>query len=415
MARLGCVGVTLVLLLATAPGTVVGAQQDMSGSEKKKIRNVLEDYFKVADPTLRDEALLKKADEVARDLDRRRGSKKKSVLTDLDGLREVIRDSQSFPTQRGRGLRLIEWKESPFPGPGDKVRFQLSLPRRYRPNTPTPVILALHPKGMDAASFVSRKLLKNRDMADRYLIVAPEWMDRKNDPWGTETEVGRGALLIPLAYLLRGYNVDPDRIYILGEAEGGTAALDVAMSFTDLFAGVFAFGGGAVRPLEPNLDHVAVHEMEPGDGPYDAVVSKIEGEGENPTLLTRDLFRKKIDWRFHSKNQQRAFWILVEGERKRPEGETGRITAEVKDGNVIEITTVGVESFKLFLNDRLVSLDEPVTVVINGVKQEPWKAERSLVTALWWMAEMGDFGRLFVTEKDFIVPAENGDKKDGDE
>ena len=44
----------------------------------------------------------------------------------------------------------------------------------------------------------------------------------------------------------------------------------------------------------------------------------------------------------------------------------GRVDGEIKDNNVIELKTRYVSSVTLFLHDKLVDLDKPVTVVING-------------------------------------------------
>ena len=425
MRRLVCLGVALAALI---PATALLRADDaaISSTERSKLRRLLEPYFEEPDPNKRDASQLREVDAEVRDLDAKRArGKKPSLLADVDGLCSLIHESQGFRSSRVRGLKRIDWKNPDNPFQGNGLRFQLGVGRRYTPKSPTPLILALHPKSMGAEDYVNRAFLKtkNREYQEDFLILAPEWPDPESETWGTDTPEGRGRLLMPLNYVFWHFFLDCDRIYVVGEAEGASAAMDLAMSFADRFAGVYAVGetsredenAGVGRERRQkfagNLTELAIHSFDAGDGEaYDKILASIIAE-DGPR---REPLPKKFTWTFADKSEQLAYWLLVLRERQREDDELGRISAAVKDGNVIEIETTGVDGFKIFLNDALVDLEEPVQVVINGVKQEPWDVERRFSTAVDWMMMHGDLGRVFVAEREFSVPLdkeEGGDEK----
>jgi hypothetical protein len=419
MRRLICLGVVVVVLLGLTSEVQC---QDMTSTEKKRIRAKLDDYF---DSGWKDESLLNEASKIAGDLDsRRKNSKKKSVLTDVAGLQGIVQAGQGYAANRIRGLKRIEWKGSPLPGKA--LVFHLSVGKKYRQNTPCPVILALHAKGMNAKSYVSEAFLKNKGFADRYIIVAPEWPDKTADTWGTDTDAGLGSLLGALLYVGQHYLVDHDRVFVVGQVEGGQAAVDLAMNFGDLFAGVFPLGATVDEDhvLAGNLEALNVNEMDAtGSAVNVAAHDRMLTTIEEDDGLRRETFPKSVDWRFtKGLQQQRAWWVFVETARDMMPSEddddeevkVGHITAEIKDGNLIEVTTECVDSFRLCLNDLMVDLDQPVNVVINGVEQEPWQAERSLKTAIDWMYVTADFRLAFVAMKSFVVPVE-AEEKDGED
>ena len=59
---------------------------------------------------------------------------------------------------------------------------------------------------------------------------------------------------------------------------------------------------------------------------------------------------------------------------------------------------------RLFFNDRIVDMDKPVEVVINGVSQKA-SIDRNKRLMLELNYTNGDWGRVFTNRMDYDVPA----------
>src|SRR5262249_15339247 len=63
----------------------------------------------------------------------------------------------------------------------------------------------------------------------------------------------------------------------------------------------------------------------------------------------------------------RAAWAVIVKDTDPPSGAEVVLKADVdRKENVINVTTDNVESFRIWLNDRIVDIDRPVIVKVNG-------------------------------------------------
>ena len=84
-----------------------------------------------------------------------------------------------------------------------------------------------------------------------------------------------------------------------------------------------------------------------------------------------------------------VYWLRIrEGTHK------GRIDARVQ-GNTISVRTKGVRRVAVYLSDRLVNLDRPVSVMVNGVSAHAAPVKRDVFMMLDVIRETGDPARLF--------------------
>jgi predicted esterase len=134
-------------------------------------------------------------------------------------------------------LRLkatIPW--SPRKGPD----YVAQLPPEYHPGRLYPVLFVLHDGGESPEGALprwSRQAAKNG-----YFLVAPEW-DRTGRLAYDYTAFEQAAVTEVLRDLFQHFQVDPDRVFVAGNGEGGNMAYDVGLSHPDLFAGIVSISG----------------------------------------------------------------------------------------------------------------------------------------------------------------------------
>ena len=72
----------------------------------------------------------------------------------------------------------------------------------------------------------------------------------------------------------------------------------------------------------------------------------------------------------------------------KPAEKFSKISASVDEAeNTIDVKTEGVEIFKLYLNDRMVNLDRPVKINVNGKPHTERQFTRSLDTFLQYYSK----------------------------
>lgn len=154
--------------------------------------------------------------------------------------------------------------------------YRLYVPKAYSPKTSMPVIVALHGLGATEDSFFEAYGRKLPLLAEQhgYILVAPLGF-RVDGGYGWGVAVApadpaarRSAamseldVLESLAQVRAMYNVDPDRIYLMGHSLGAIGTWKMAAKFPDLWAAIGAFSGqGApmTMPLMKQIPAFVVH------------------------------------------------------------------------------------------------------------------------------------------------------------
>jgi hypothetical protein len=195
----------------------------------------------------------------------------------------------------------------------------------------------------------------------------------------------------------RNYNVDRRRWYLDCGRETSAFGLRLACNFPDLFAGMvvrwpvdmpdtFRLGSltgvpvlivsstataAAATKLKERLEKLGPGNVTAvaatDDYPFKAATPEIEKWMQG---VQRNLLRSKVVLEPNDDRYRKGFWAEIDrmdqiattslGKKPRLEVDADRTL------NRIEVKSVGVESFALYLNDSLVDLSKPFTVVING-------------------------------------------------
>jgi phospholipase/carboxylesterase len=129
--------------------------------------------------------------------------------------------------------------------PHGDFTYCLFTPVHYEPGYAYPLVVWLHPNGSHQEQLLDvmpRLSLRN------YLAIAPRGLHlEENSPgWpsrGLWSEVER-RVLASIEIASRDYHVAPDRVFLAGVREGGSAALQLGLDHPQRFAGVVSLGGG---------------------------------------------------------------------------------------------------------------------------------------------------------------------------
>ena len=159
--------------------------------------------------------------------------------------------SRRFPHTREKyGTALRGMTTAAFPG----APFIMHVPLDYRGDQPFPLIVYLSGGGglaYDGAANLGETLTHAG-----YLVLIPHASG--NLWWEQKPTENVYALLLEI---LRSYNVDTNRVYLVGFSNGGTAALEFGTRWPDRFAAVASLMGagldtpsGTRLPLENLLD-----------------------------------------------------------------------------------------------------------------------------------------------------------------
>lgn len=240
--------------------------------------------------------------------------------------------------------------------------------------------------------------------------------------------------LIQNAVALEG--VDPNRVYILGYSAGGDGVYQLAPRMADRLAAAAMMAGhpNGVSPLSLRNIGFALHmgandsaykrneiagkwkqrlaELQQADeGGYQHQAMIHEGKGhwmdrEDRVAIPwmsefeRDPRPKKIVWHQTGVTYGQFYWLAVQGEN-RVQG--SNVVASV-DGQTITIEKADkISSLTLRLDDKLVDLNQPVTVQMDGKELFQGRLTRTIKTLYQTLQERGDQQYMFPAEVDVEV------------
>ena len=152
-------------------------------------------------------------------------------------------------------------------GKAEKTLISWYVPKGYQPQTPAPLLLAMHGTGMDGRN----EHLMWAPVAEKLgmLIVAPSESGKNEGYAFTERE--RQIALLTVRWLRRRCNVDENRIYCSGESRGGHMTWDLALRRPDQFAALVPMiGGPMLNPADglnnlrylPSIAHLPIRDLQ---------------------------------------------------------------------------------------------------------------------------------------------------------
>jgi predicted esterase len=297
------------------------------------------------------------------------------------------------------------------------------VPTSYREVEPMPLFIALHGQNGKAAQHIyGWNLIAERN---NFLLIAPQ-----ADPeigWAFSTQ-GIEIILAAEQHMRDRFNVDPDRIYIVGASMGGAGAWDMAMRYPQRFAGigpriqmppasVTKRMDGSTDVNFPRIDNVfnlpiyyvvgakdekvpidyprmvrrkltsmgvKIRYKEHKDGGHEAYPEESEPMAEYLLGFTRDQYPERIFLSTHESQFNIAYWAQIDDIRvknlqtiryKNPKGDViekrqqavdaARLDVE-RNGNRIIVKSRSINAYSLYLSREHFDFSKPVEVRTNG-------------------------------------------------
>ncbi|MCP9463282.1 MAG: hypothetical protein NNA25_00610 [Nitrospira sp.] len=294
---------------------------------------------------------------------------------------------------------------------GRSYSLALAVPSSYDPAKSIGLVVCLHGAGFDGEAYLERWQAR---LGDAYILACPTY---PSGAWFTRR--AEDLVLATVSDLRRKYHIDPDRIFLTGMSNGGIGTWLIGLHHAYLFAGLAPMASGLDRVLLPFLENLRntpvyiihgakdqvmpvelsrtiVRELEALGYPYvyreherehplagghyfpreelPDLVAWLNGQRRNPlparlTVVRDASHLQSFSWvRLEVTDHIAAFSddLVDKTDDRIRRREYAKLDAMVAGTNRIEVRTERVRRYSLFLNDRLVDLSKPVTVVTNG-------------------------------------------------
>lgn len=352
----------------------------------------------------------------------------------------------------GGGAAGDEEFEIRIPADGNTARVFVHLPAGYDASKLWPAVLTMHGTGERGPS------QRARWAGYPVIVIAPEEQEKlQGKGWGS-SEQERSLNLEALAQATKRFRIDPDRVFLAGVSRGGHATWEIGLLFADRFAALNPNAGGP-RQVNwgylgnlgklPMLQTLGAHDQDKLVAAVREAVKTLTAAGcdityhEDPDAghgvgyaddvefakwmqsKRRDLFPSRVVHAFCRPGQGRAYWLeatklaagvvdpaekppaiaFKPGEEPSEEKKEEMFRKKVADGlarfegtvtgGKIEIATRKVTEMTVYLSSRVVPLDAPVEIWVNGRKKFSGMVSPDPVKLLRHVRETGDRGRLF--------------------
>jgi dienelactone hydrolase len=288
---------------------------------------------------------------------------------------------------------------------GQTSRYGLYVPPSYSPDKAYALVLCLHGAGFTGDAYLERWHTR---LGDGYILACPTYLQ---GAWWTRR--GEELVLATLRAVQAHYRIDPDRIFLTGMSNGGIGTYLIGSHHADLFAGLadtvllpflenlantplYLIHGrqDQVMPVELSRtiaqeltrlgytfhyqEHDRVHPMAGGHffprEELPALVRWFDGQRRTalPTHVTvvRDATHlTPFSWvRIDATDRIAAFTDLLTDSRDEAivNRRYARVDVRIVGTDRIEVRTERVKRYSLYLNDNLVDISRPITVVTNG-------------------------------------------------
>jgi len=412
------------LLAAVSLGSGLrAAPQELGEREHKELGKLFEKYL---EPGAQPEDLEDVRADVVKALEK---IGKKLVDKDGDPIQAVLSRTADLGAgamlandfKNARGGKVVDGE---IEGRGTKFTYSLWIPKSYRPSSgPYPAILVFpgteEGKPMASSQFLVEHWTETavRDAALIAVVDMPADVAAWNEMTGADgTPGGVMASMFTLKDLRDRYAVDPDRLYLLGREHGVEAAVSLGSKFPHLFAGVIGEVGDVGDVGFDNFRNLPVF-LQGASAQAEAFKAASDEAGYDncemrPAATVDEIWAwvlehprianpSKVTLALGAPIPNKAYWLMVPP----TDGVGLKINAEAdREANKITVTGTGVSSITLFLNDQIVDLDKPVTIVLNGVEQHD-VIPRSVDDMLMLLKQgTSDPGKFYVAAKTYDLP-----------
>ena len=340
----------------------------------------------------------------------------------------------------------IPWQEFSVPVPnGPDVPVIVQLPPAYRPDAEWPLMFAMHggPPGRpeQARAGAERMIKVWTDAAGRagWIVASPAMTPSVTAGERTEQRLPyevfhpEQARAVIDAVRAR-YRVNPDRIVSTGISLGSNYSIAFAAARPGWLSAIVPVSteGDSRELFLRNLNGTPIYVLE---GTQDKNIRGIGGPRAFFDIVTRlgyDLVYREFGDRAHEGFQEHYDDVLrwldarprqvyprevvrvphpaIMGSDRRVhwiESDTrqGLVRAAVAGPNRIEITARWTPGVTVYLHDRLVNLDGPIEILVNGTRAFASRLSRSAATALEQARLFNDERRIYAAAVRVEVPA----------
>ena len=335
---------------------------------------------------------------------------------------------------------------------GQSYPLSLFVPESYETAKRYAVVVCLHGFGFTGEEYLERWRTR---LGEDYLVACPTypsgaWFTRRAEELVLET----------IRDVTRRYHIDPDRIFLTGMSNGGIGAWLIGMHHAPLFAGIAPMASGLDDVLMPFLANLRSTPIYIIHGAHDqvmpvhlsrSIVKELDALGypylyrehdrEHPIAgghyFPKEELPDLVAWFNHQRRTplparvtlvrdashfQPFNWVRLDSTDpiaafsddlvgKRDERIKRRIYAKldasIAGTNRIEVTAEHIQRYSLFLNEQMIDVSKPLTVLTNGRVSFEGTVTPSVETLLRQARLRQDPQRLFTIQLSVTVPTRN--------
>jgi predicted esterase len=318
--------------------------------------------------------------------------------------------------------------------------YGLYVPASYHPTKDHALIICLHGAGFTGDAYLERWQPR---LGDNYILACPTLIQ---GTWWTRT--AEELVLATIRSVQTRYRIDPDRIILTGMSNGGIGAYLIGSHHAARLAGIAPMASGlddVLLPFVENLRHTPVYiihgkrdEVMPVDMSR-SMVKELARLGYTYVYREHDRVHPMAGGHFFPREELPALVAWFGAQRRDPLPKTitvvrdathltpfgwvridstdriaafseqlidrkdetivnriyARLEAEITAPNRIEVKTQRVRRYSLFLNEKLVDLSKPVTVLTDGQVSYEGMASPSVEILLHDARQRQDRQQLF--------------------
>ncbi len=275
--------------------------------------------------------------------------------------------------------------------PDQLAGYAVQTPLEYSPLRSYPLLVVLHENGRTSEQEIQfwAGTVEQPGMAMRegYVTIGVDYLPN-NEQFDNNVLAYHARIAAAIRDCCRRYQINQDRVYLLGHGSGGTAALDLSVSHPDQFAGTVAVTAampailafyrenspstplylvnGSIDPItaSPDLFHID-HMMQRG---WDIIYAEYLNRAHETFFeeqesvfawmerLRRRKFPEEIQVQTRRPTEDRFYWLRLTA-MQIPSGRGLQAEATVLKTNKINVTT-GAEHFELLVSPELINFDK---------------------------------------------------------
>ena len=302
---------------------------------------------------------------------------------------------------------------------GFKMKFELKFYGK-KPKEGRSLYFSLHGGGQTEPAVNERQWVRHQDLykVNEGIVFIPRSPTNTWNMWHQDHIDPLFNRIIQNMIML--YEVDPNKVYLMGYSAGGDGVYQLAPRMADRFAAAAMMAGhpNETSPLGLRNLPFTIH-MGENDTPYNRNKVAVEWKGKlkdlrindpkgYPHLVTihqdkghwmelldtvaitwmsgyrRNPFPKKVVWKQDDVTHNRFYWL-----RDANPAERSLIVASI-EGQTIEIENTSVSEFTIMLNDSLIDMNKSVIVKYDGKEVFSATVPRTSSTILKSISEYGD-------------------------